>query len=92
LTRDLRHAFIDRLAPVPGEVTFRDYADKSVREHHYTARAQETSESWLRHHVYPMFADMRMCDIRLSTVKEWWAGMRASATRAPGCRTPRPCS
>jgi hypothetical protein len=50
---------------------------KWMAEHHYTGHGRETVQSWLNNHVLPTFRDKRMCDIRLSTVKEWWAGMRA---------------
>lgn len=50
-------------------------------EHHYTGRGRETVQSWLNNHVLPTFRDKRMCDIRLSTIKEWWAGMRAKRYR-----------
>lgn len=64
-----------------GVMPFGEYVEKWMREHHYTGRGRETTQSWLNNHVLPTFAEKRMCDIRLSTVKEWWAGMRAKRYR-----------
>jgi len=65
-----------------GVMLFSEYVEKWLAEHHYTGTGRATVASKLNNHVLPTFAEKRLCDIRLSTIKEWWAGMRAK--RTPG--------
>lgn len=69
-----------------GRVTFRDYSAKWLREKHYTGDARQTVASRVNTHLLPTFGDMRMCDIRHSTVKSWLAELRT----APSKHTKRP--
>ncbi len=61
--------------PTAGRVLVSEAVPKWLKERYSDVQTRRTVASRFKNHILPTFGHLRVCDITLSRVMEWWADM-----------------